>query len=248
MIENRRARSSWIAVIACGTLLASCTHDGHTAHEATRSTRAAGDELRASERMWSAAEGTITYGTERTRPGEPISSHQCLRQLVGDAIDIPTGLRMCDRSGMLTLTWEPTADRWRMDLEERGIRTTVIGDGRSRSVCRYPSLGMPDCLRVDRAVAVRSAPFRWLVLPIARTLRELGIAKTASVAASRRVVADRTADCFEVGSEVANASWCFTDEGLLVYLALRSAGQGSMTLEAERISPEVSPSAFEAVT
>ena len=59
----------------------------------------AGARLDALGERWMTTPATITYRTTERDAGEATSPHQCLRQMVGDAIgvhsDVQTGLRIC---------------------------------------------------------------------------------------------------------------------------------------------------------
>src|SRR4029453_233925 len=78
---------------------------------------------------WMTTPATIIYRTTQRKPGEATSPHQCLRQMVGDAVGgrsgIQSGLRICSGMGVLRLAWDPP-DRWRIDQAASGNRLTLL--------------------------------------------------------------------------------------------------------------------------
>ena len=71
---------------------------------------------------WMTTRATITYSTTQRDAGEATSPHQCLRQMVGDAVGghsgVQRGLKICSGIGEMRLAWSPPA-RWRIDQRPR---------------------------------------------------------------------------------------------------------------------------------
>ena len=173
-------------------------------------------ELRRALARWRDAPATLTFRTERQRPGLPLSAHQCLRGFVDDRADIPEALQVCDPAGVATRVWDPSPARFRLDVTEAGTTITAIVVG-GRGVMCTPELGCRS--RTPRWI-VRSFPFHELIEPVEVTLAGAGIDPAAPVTGSRRRAGYGALDCFEVASLGSSVVWCFRD-GVLRSLRIR---------------------------
>jgi hypothetical protein len=170
---------------------------------------------------WRTTAATIVYRTEAKVPGQPSSTHQCLRQMVGGAIDRQEGLRMCSRQGRLELTWDPP-DRWRMEVVTPLSRFRLVSVAGRTVRCRGAR-----CHEVASETGA-AAPFGFLLT------RQLGAANAgANVALAPQEIAGIEARCF-AATGVGRREWCFSDDGLLLTF-LRGSGSDWTSVEAVSI-------------
>lgn len=192
--------------------------------------------------VWFRTRATITYRTTGKVPGQPASSHQCLRQLVGGAIDRQTGLRMCSRQGRLKLTWDPP-DRWQMDVTSPvdSYRILSTADG---SVLCHATQADRTCRSISAGEAKRASPFRFLFINPDRILRAIGARDEELVSEPGTEVAGVGVECFVASGPRGRAEWCYSRGGVLLSF-LGGAGDDLTTLEAVGVSSQVSESDFE---
>ena len=222
--------------IACALVfLASCIPDTVSPEGASTSGGpfgTAGPSFSSLVDRWRATTATIVYRTVAKIPGQPTSTHQCLRQMVGGAIDRQNALRMCSRQGRLELAWDPPG-RWRMDLITplTGFRLVSVAGRAIR--CEAEDR----CRRVASPVAA-SAPFGFLLAP------NLGAPSTGDVVSlPSEDVAGIQARCFSA-SGGDRREWCFSDDGLLLSFLGGAAGDWT-SLEAVSVSRQVDAADFE---
>lgn len=201
-------------------------------------------ELRAAVARWLRTPATITYRSERQRPGLPESVHQCLRAVVSERTGIQKGLRMCDPSGVVTLLWDPPG-RWRLDVAEGGITTTAIVAGQDGLMCERPMGGGVSCRSRSIDAILGVVPFRELIAGVTRTLRSVGLSPGGPVTSTAGVVAGVPVRCFGSRSGTSAARWCFADEGALLSLELMTEGRAPTIIEAVRVSDEVDDARFD---
>ena len=151
---------------------------------------------------------------------------------------------MCDPSGLVTLRWDPP-DRWRLDVTERGVGTTWVSSPHVSLICRAGHGRGATCRRVRRAAVADGAAFHELVEAPGAILARLGLypARTrASV--STRTIAGLSGHCFDFEGPEASAAWCYSESGILLFLAIREEGFAPTIAEARRASEGVDDDAF----
>jgi hypothetical protein len=211
---------------------AACSQAG----EAPARTPDARGRLEALESRWLRTSATISYGTTQRSAGEATSPHQCLRQLVGDRIDVQAGLRMCSGEGVMILTWDPL-DRWRMEGTLAGDPFTLVSgpdgtsacDGSSERSCRAGLVAGPVAL-----IAVAQAP--------QDGLDRIGANGAGDVTGlAPRTIAGIRAECFAAtGASLQRSSqvrWCFSPAGLLLSFSMETEEGDSLGLRATQASP-----------
>ncbi len=201
-------------------------------------------ELRAAVAAWHRTPATITYRTERQRPGLAESAHQCLRAVVSERTGIQAGLRMCDPSGVVTLIWDPPK-RWRLDVAEGGITTTAIVVAHDGLMCERPYGAGVSCRSRAVEAILRDVPFRELIAGVTGTLRSVGLSTGGPVTGTDGVVSGVPVRCFERRSGTSAARWCFADEGALLSLRLLTEGRAPTIIEVARVSDQVDDARFE---
>ena len=200
-------------------------------------------QLRAALATWHRTSATITYRSERQRPGLAESAHQCLRAVVSERTGIQAGLRMCDPSGVVTLIWDPPG-RWRLDVDEGGITTTAIVVGHDGVMCERP-YGMEVSCRSRAVEAIlEDVPFRELIAGVTGTLRSVGLRPEGAVTGTEGVVSGVPVRCFERRSGPSAARWCFAGEGALLSLRLLTEGRAPTIVEAARVSDGIDDARF----
>ena len=225
---------SLVALIGASLVGSACTDGSSVA--AVVDPRARLETLAA---QWGSGPATITYRTTERDPGEATSPHQCLRQLVGEAeVDVQTGLRICSGVGEVRLAWDPP-ERWRMDeLSPRNLTWLSTVDGEVR--CR----GDAPLLRC--AAAESHGPFGSLVDPPAAIVDEIGAPVTAE---ADRTIAGIRSECFLVQGDQAGTihrvEWCYSHDGLLLFLLDEIEGSRIATAEATGLSRGVAAADFE---
>jgi hypothetical protein len=198
-------------------------------------------ELRAAIATWHRTSATITYRTERQRPGLPESVHQCLRAVVEERSGVAAALRYCDPSGIVTLVWDPPM-RWRLDVGEAGTATTAIVVGDEGLICLR---GEPSCRSRPVDAMLDDLPFGALITGVAETARSAGLSANGPVTMTEDVVAGIRVRCFERRAGASAARWCFADDGALLSLALETEGHAPTIIEATRVSDEVDDARFD---
>jgi len=191
---------------------------------------------------WFRTPGKITYRTTGKVPGQPASSHQCLRQLVGGVIDRQTALRMCSRQGRLKLTWDPPA-RWRMDVTSPVDRFSLLSTTHGSFFCPAAE-GDRECSSISTPAAKRVSPFGFLFLSPGRILDGIGASDGAVVSEPGTEVAGVDVECFSTSGRRGRVEWCYSTEGVLLSFLVR-AGDHLTTLEAVAVSSQVFEGAFE---
>lgn len=201
-------------------------------------------ELRAAVATWHRTPATITYRSERQRPGLPESVHQCLRAVVEERSGVAAALRFCDPNGVVTLAWDPPL-RWRIDVEEAGTTTSAIVVGRDSILCERPDGAERSCRSRAVNAILGDLPFRELIAGVARTLRSVGLSPGGSITVTPDLVAGEPVRCFERRSGASAARWCFAEEGELLSLELMTEERAPTIIEAARVSDEVDDSRFD---
>ncbi len=200
-------------------------------------------DLRDAIAKWHRTPATITYRTERQRPGLPISAHQCLREFAEKRSQIPMGLRFCNPAGVVTLAWDPPA-RWRIDVTEAGLTSTAIVVGNHGIVCG-PTHGIRESCRSRSVDAIaRTFPFHQLIAAVGATSDEAGIDAGGPITVRSGAVAGTPVRCYQRSSGAASATWCFAVGGALLSLVLRTDGRAPTIAGAERISNDVVAKSF----
>ncbi|HEX6579738.1 MAG TPA: hypothetical protein VF195_02565 [Actinomycetota bacterium] len=198
-------------------------------------------ELDAAIARWHRTSATITYRTERQRPGLPESVHQCLRAVVEERSGVAAALRYCDPSGIVTLVWDPPR-RWRLDVGEAGTTTTAIVVGDDGLIC-VP--GAPSCRARTVDAILDELPFVELIIGAAETARSAGLSADGPVTMTEDVVAGIPVRCLERRAGASAARWCFADDGALLSLALETEGHAPTIIEATRVSDGVEDAPFD---
>ena len=249
-MTTRRCAPLMAALLGVAVALPACTpsHARHSVRPTEASTPRPAPttiaELRAAVATWHRTPATITYRTERQRPGLPQSVHQCLRAFVTERTGIQLGLRKCDPSGFVTLAWDPPG-RWRLDVVEAGTTFTAIVVGRGGIVCERPDGAGASCRPRTVDAILRDLPFRELIVGANRTARAVGLPPVGPVTMTTGVVARFPARCFERRSGASAAAWCFSDDGVLLSLELMEEGRAPTVVEVIRVSGGVDPKDFD---
>jgi hypothetical protein len=195
------------------------------------------ERLHALGRAWFRTSATITYRATAPVPGQPASTHQCLRQLVGDIYDREEALRRCSRQGHVKLTWDPP-DRWRMDVTSPIERQHILSTTAGSVLCVAPADG-PACRSIRSREARLASPFGFVLLTPDKVLDRIG-APEGAVAASPegKAIADRT-ECFRATGPRGHVEWCYASDGLLLSFLRGSAADGWTALEAVSVSHRI---------
>lgn len=192
---------------------------------------------------WMTTPATITYRTTLRKPGEAASPHQCLRQFVGDDVGGPSGiqsgLRICSGMGELRLAWDPP-DRWRMDRRSPDGRLTLLSTSDGDVGCRVVDPPGQRCVAVEA-----DGPFGTLIRPPGPIVDRIRSPVTKS---ARRTIAGSRSECFVVeggpAGEMRTVEWCYSPEGLLLFLHDTVEGGRVVTAEATEVSRRVSDGDF----
>jgi hypothetical protein len=226
------------------SLFVGCTRPpAERAHEQPQPETATLDDLRAADALWHRVPATITYRTERQRPGLPASAHQCLRGFVDEREDIPHALRMCDPAGVVTLVWDPPT-RWRIDVSEGETTTTAIVVGDRGVTCDLTRGTARACRTHPAREIARTFPFHELIAAIATTSREMGVAPDGPVTVRIESVAGSSVRCYQRRSEETSVTWCFAPDGALLSMAIRTEGRGPTIAVAETVTDMVDGDRF----
>ena len=228
-----------VALVGLSLVGSACT-SGSGSDPPVRDPRARLDAL--GER-WMTSVATITYRTTERDAGEATSPHQCLRQMVGDAVGghsgVQSGLRICSGIGEMRLAWDPPA-RWRIDQRAPDGRLTLLSTPDGNVRCRVADPAGLRCVPAET-----NGPFGSLVDPPALTLDEIGAPVTVEAG---RTIAGIRSECFMVeggpADSIHRAEWCYSGDGLLLF-ALDQVEGGRVTIaEATEVSPGVSDRDF----
>jgi hypothetical protein len=200
-------------------------------------------QLDALGERWMATQATITYRTTLRKPGEAASPHQCLRQLVGDDVGgrsgIQSGLRICSGMGELRLVWGPP-DRWRMDQRSPDGGLTLLSTPEGNERCRVADASDLRCVPAES-----DGPFGSLIDPPGATVDRI---RSVVAASAHRRIAGIRSDCFAVeggpAGEIHAVEWCYSPEGLLLFLNDTVEGGLVVTAEATEVSRRVSGGDF----
>jgi hypothetical protein len=229
-----------LAALLLVQVASACTEGNGSETPSGVDTRARLDAL--GER-WMTTPATIIYRTTQRKPGEATSPHQCLRQMVGDAVGgqsgIQSGLRICSGMGELRLAWDPP-DRWRIDQAAPGNRLTLLSTPGGSVRCHVVHLPSPRCVNAES-----DGPFGSLIDPPGMTIDQI---RSVVATSSQRMIAGIRSDCFAVEGGPAGAihtmEWCYSPEGLLLFLNDTVEGGRVVTAEATEVSRQVSDEDF----
>jgi hypothetical protein len=240
----RRCDPVMTALLIVAVALPACTPS--SARHPTRPTPAptTTGALQAALAQWHRTRATITYRTERQRPGLPESVHQCLRAVVEDRSGIQEGLRFCDPNGVVTLVWDPPR-RWRLDTDEAGTTTTAIVVGDDGILCERPDGAEASCRPRSADALLADVPFRELIVDADSTARGVHLSPGAPVTVTTGMVAGVPVRCFERQSGSSAARWCFAGDGALLSITLEIEGRAPTIIEATRASHAVDDARFD---
>ena len=190
------------------------------------------DRLVALGDAWFEQRANVTYRTVGAVEGQPVSTHQCLRQMSENEINRTALLRMCNRQGSLRLTWDPP-DRWRMEVItplDRFLLTST--SGRTR-IC--PSGDPHACRTIPTADAIAEAGADVFFQRPAQILDAIGATEVAAIAPPSgkfRV----SVECFAASGRVEHVEWCYSRDGLLLSFLRGSATDGWTSIDATSVS------------
>jgi hypothetical protein len=224
-----------VALVGVSLVGSACTRSGGSAP----AVEDAGARLDALAAQWGSRPATITYRTTEREPGDPTSPHQCLRQLVGvGEVDVATGLRLCSGVGEMRLAWDPP-ERWRMDEASPRRSVTRVSTSERLLRCTGEGINMSACVDAER-----DGPFGSLVDPPALSIDEIGTV----TAGAERTIAGIRSECFgvEVGpaGAIHTVGWCYSPDGLLLFLSDTVEGGRVVTAEATEVSRGVAEGDF----
>jgi hypothetical protein len=224
-----------VALVGVSLVGSACTRSGGS----DPAVEDAGARLDALAAQWGSRPATITYRTTEREPGDPTSPHQCLRQLVGvGEVDVATGLRLCSGVGEMRLAWDPP-ERWRMDEASPRRSVTRVSISERLLRCTGEGINMSACVDAER-----DGPFGSLVDPPALSIDEIGTV----TAGAERTIAGIRSECFgvEVGpaGAIHTVGWCYSPDGLLLFLSDTVEGGRVVTAEATEVSRGVAEGDF----
>jgi len=224
-----------VALVGVSLVGSACTRSGGS----DPAVEDAGARLDALAAQWGSRPATITYRTTEREPGDPTSAHQCLRQLVGvGEVDVATGLRLCSGVGEMRLAWDPP-ERWRMDEASPRRSVTRVSTSERLLRCTGEGINMSACVDAER-----DGPFGSLVDPPALSIDEIGTV----TAGAERTIAGIRSECFgvEVGpaGAIHTVGWCYSPDGLLLFLSDTVEGGRVVTAEATEVSRGVAEGDF----
>ena len=240
-LHLRRARTAPIILLTL-TFAAGCS--GHRAHgkEQERSpttpailTIDTAARLDALGRAWTRASATITYRTVAPVPGQPTSTHQCLRQLVTDIFDREAALRKCSHQGRLELTWHPP-DRWRMEVTSPVERFRLVSTPDGNHLCDTAADREPACRTIPWRRILKASPFSFLLLSPDEILQEVGAPRDAVAASPATDVAGEQVECLHASGPHQHVEWCYSGDGLLLSFLRGSATDGWTSIDATSVS------------
>ncbi len=224
------------------TLAAGCS--GYRAHgrehEGSPTTPAipaidAATRLTALGRAWARTSATITYRTVAPVPGQPASTHQCLRQLVTSVNDREEALRRCSRQGRMTLRWDPP-DRWQMDVTSPIERFRIASAPSGSLLCGTTADPDGPCRAISSRRARTASPFGFLVMAPDEVLAQVGAPPDAVQASPATDLIGEHLECFHASGPEEDVEWCYSEEGLLLSFLRGSAAGGWTSIEATSVS------------
>jgi hypothetical protein len=269
---NVEHRIRQVVILAVGMLLVACTGEipspggvaatntpssdpaaldpsasPHTTSSSTSTSNPRG-RLELLGRVWFQTSATIEYRTADRIPGQAISPHQCLRQMVGGTVDRQTALRTCLRDGAITLAWDPPG-RWRMDVSSSDGTFTLIRTRAASYLCRDVDGGAAGCAVRSSIEVGNGTLFRFIFMRPRQVLDEIGAKVEGAVTqTSARTIAGLSADCFlatgKEEQEMDRVEWCYSGRGILLFFSTATQEGGSTTLEASAVTTEVSDAPF----
>jgi len=190
------------------------------------------DRLNALGEAWFETRATVAYNTVGAVEGQPVSTHQCLRQMSEYELNRTALLRMCNRQGRLRLTWDPP-DRWRTEVITPLDRFLMISTpGRTR-IC--PSGDPHACRTIPMADAIAEAGADVFFQGPAQILDAIGATEVAAIAPPSgkfRV----SVECFAASGRVEHVEWCYSRDGLLLSFLRGSATDGWTSIDATSVS------------
>lgn len=196
------------------------------------------ERLHALGQAWFRTSATITYRATAPVPGQPASTHQCLRQLVSDVTDRQAALRKCSRQGEVKLTWDPP-DRWRMDVASPVGRFRILSTPGGSVLCAAAAEGNPPCRSISTREAKMSSPFGFVLSTPDEILHRLGALADAVDTSPETEVHGHDVECFHATGPGGHVEWCYSRDGLLLSFLRGSATGGWTTLEAVAVSDQV---------
>jgi hypothetical protein len=224
-----------VALVGVSLVGSACTGSGGS-DPAVEDPRA---KLEALAAQWGSRPATITYRTTEREPGDPTSPHQCLRQMVGvGEVDVATGLRLCSGVGEIRLAWDPP-ERWRMDEVSPRRSVTRVSTSERLLLCTGEGMDMFACVGTER-----DGPFGSLVDPPGLNIDEIGTV----TAEAERTIAGIRSECFGVEGGSTGAvhpvEWCYSPDGLLLFLSDTVEGGRVVSAEATEVSRGVADGDF----
>jgi len=237
---HRRACFAAIILLTV-TLTAACSgHRGHGKDERSATTPTipaidAATRLDALGRAWARTPATIIYRTVAPIPGQPASTHQCLRQLVTSIEDRAEALRRCSRQGRLTLTWDPP-EGWQMDVTSPIERFRIVSTADSSLLCRTSADPNASCRSISSRRARAASPFGFLLMAPSEILALVGAPRDTVQASPATDLIGEHLECFHAAGPAEDVGWCFSRDGLLLSFLRGSAAGGWTSIEATSIS------------
>jgi hypothetical protein len=180
---------------------------------------------------WFEQRANVTYRTVGAVEGQPVSTHQCLRQMSENEINRTALLRMCNRRGSLRLTWDPP-DRWRMEVITPLDRFLLISTSGRTSIC--PSGPPHACRTIPTTDAIAEAGADVFFQRPAQILDAIGATEVAAIAPLSGRVGD-SVECFAASGRIEHVEWCYAMDGTLVSFLRGSASTGWRSFEATMI-------------
>ena len=149
-------------------------------------------------------------------------------------------MRICSGVGEMRLAWDPP-DRWRMDQAAPGSRLTYLSTPDRSVRCQVARLPAPRCVDAET-----DGPFGSLLDSPALSVDRIGAVVTAR---AQRTIAGIRSDCFAVEGGSAGAihtvEWCYSPDGLLLFLDDTVEGGHVVTAEATEVLRGVADGEFE---
>lgn len=202
------------------------------------------ERLRALGEAWLRTPATISYRATAPVPGQPSSTHQCLRQLVTSVDDREEALRRCNQQGRMKLTWDPP-DRWRMDVTSPIERVRILSTTTGSVLCPGPAEDDRSCRSIRSREARMASPFEFILLTPDEVLHRIGAPGSAVVISLGTGSVAEPVECFRATGRRGHVEWCYSADDLLLSFLSGSATDGWISLEATDVSPASRADAFE---
>jgi hypothetical protein len=186
----------------------------------------------------------IAYRAAAPVPGQPSSTHQCLRQLITSVNDREDALRRCSQQGHTTLMWDPP-DRWRMDVTSPIERLRILSSAAGNVLCSAPAGDDRSCRSIRPRDARLASPFGFIVVTPEEVLRRIGAPKSAVDASAGTSPVGDHVECFHATGAGRHVEWCYSADGILISFLSGSATDGWTSLVAVSVSPGARADAFE---